>query len=248
VKIRISTVAERPELAGADLDVGGWPEFMRHNRLSEAFFNRTLTAFPQVCLVGATEDGSAVADGHAVLLSLDGRPEFPPGGWEQAVVWAFADVDRNVRPTAACALNIGVARQAQGHGLAREMLDAMRTAAARLGIDRLLAPVRPTWKDREPETPMDQYARRVRADGLPYDPWLRTHVRAGGRIVGIARSSWTVAGSLMQWREWTGLPFDRDGSVVVPGALTFVQCNTAGDHAVYVEPNVWVEHRLSPSS
>lgn len=91
---------------------------------------------------------------------------------------------------------------------------------------------------------MGEYARRTWADGLPYDPWLRTHVRAGGRIAGVAQSSWTVSGSLAQWREWTGLPFDQAGGVVVPGALTHVHCDFAADCAVYVEPNVWVDHRL----
>jgi hypothetical protein len=28
-----------------------------------------------------------------------------------------------------------------------------------------------------------------------------------------------IAGSLAQWRAWTGLPFDTDGEVEVPGAL-----------------------------
>lgn len=244
MNVRITTVAERPELAGADFDVGGWPEFMRHNRVSEAFFHRTLTAFPQVCLVGTAEDGSVVADAHAVLLTLDGRAEFSPGGWEQAVVWAFTDLERNVAPTVACALNISVAQQAQGQGVAPKMLAAMRAATARRGIGRLIAPVRPTWKDREPRTPMAEYARRRGLRGLPYDPWLRTHVRAGGRIVGVAQSSWTVAGSLAQWREWTRLPFDRDGAFEVPGGLVPVHCDIAADHAVYVEPNVWVEHRM----
>ena len=40
------------------------------------------------------------------------------------------------------------------------------------------------------------------------------------------------------------LAFDRDGDVVVPGALVPVHCDTAHDHAVYVEPNVWVRHDL----
>ncbi len=48
----------------------------------------------------------------------------------------------------------------------------------------------------------------------------------------------TISGSLAQWRSWTGLPFDADGAVEVPGALSPVVCDTAADHAVYVEPNV----------
>ena len=30
---------------------------------------------------------------------------------------------------------------------------------------------------------MAEYARRLRDDGLPEDPWLRVHVRAGGEVV-----------------------------------------------------------------
>jgi hypothetical protein len=91
---------------------------------------------------------------------------------------------------------------------------------------------------------MADYADRVRDDGLPADPWLRTHVRAGAHIAGIAPVSMLVAGSLTQWRAWTGLPFDTDGSVIVPGALVPVQASLAHDHALYAEPNIWVCHPL----
>ena len=35
------------------------------------------------------------------------------------------------------------------------------------------------------------------------------------------------------------------GDVIVPEALVPVHCDAEHDHAVYVEPNVWVEHVLS---
>jgi hypothetical protein len=54
----------------------------------------------------------------------------------------------------------------------------------------------------------------------------------------------TVPGSLADWRGWTGLPFDSSGDCVVPGALTPVHVSVEHDHAVYVEPNVWMHHRL----
>ena len=46
-----------------------------------------------------------------------------------------------------------------------------------------------------------------------------------------------------QWREWTGLPFDRSEPVEVPHALVPVHCDVAQDQAVYAEPNVWIHHR-----
>lgn len=77
------------------------------------------------------------------------------------------------------------------------------------------------------------------------DPWLRVHVRAGGRVIGTSVRAMTIAGSLTDWREWTGLPFDTTGPVEVPGAPAPVHCDTGHDHAVYCEPCVWVHHRLT---
>jgi len=240
--ISISTTADRPDLAHADIDVGPWPEFMRHNRVSEAYFARTVETFADTCLI-ATSDGRPIADAHAVQLAE--RPHLPSGGWEQAVVWAFSDVVRGVPPTIACALNISVAHDFQGEGVAALLLTALREATADLGLHALDAPVRPTHKHLEPTVPMTGYVARTRPDGLPTDPWLRTHVRAGGRIAGLAPASWVVAGSLDEWRAWTGRPFDRSGPVEVPGALVPVDCDVAAGRAVYVEPNVWVRHELS---
>jgi GNAT superfamily N-acetyltransferase len=244
--IEITTLAERPYLEGAEVDVGEWPEFMRHNRISDAYFWQSCGVFPETCLVATGKDGSVVANAHAVqfLSGGAGRNALPAGGWEQVVVWAFADAVQEITPDTACALSISVAASYQGQGLARLMLGSLRDAARELGLASLVAPVRPTWKDHEPRTPMAEYAGRTREDRLPYDPWLRTHVRAGGEIVSVAPTSWLVAGSLPEWREWTGLPFDGDGEVDVPGALVPVHCDIHAGWAVYVEPNVWVRHCL----
>ena len=67
--------------------------------------------------------------------------------------------------------------------------------------------------------------------------------RAGGQIVSVAPCSMTIPGTLASWRTWTGLPFDTTGPVTVPGALAPVHCDVEADHAVYVEPNVWIRHR-----
>lgn len=238
-EVEITTVTERPSLVGKGFDAGPWGVFMQHNRVADAYFFQSLKAFPSLCLV-ATADGEVVGDAHAVRFAS--RGELPPGGYEQVLVWAFQDLDRGTPTDAACALNISVATSVHGQGLSGLMLGALRSAVAVAGLSRLVAPVRPTWKDREPRTPMASYVARVRPDGLPYDPWLRTHVRAGGRIVGVAPTSWLIAGTLAEWRTWTGLPFTTDGLVDVPYALAPVRCSVADDYAVYVEPGVWVEH------
>ncbi|HEY9410372.1 MAG TPA: hypothetical protein VIP77_12390 [Jiangellaceae bacterium] len=148
------------------------------------------------------------------------------------------------RPTHVSALEIAIRPEHQGKGLSARLLAAMAGNARRLGFADLFAPVRPNAKPNEPHTPMSEYAHRTRADGLPADPWLRVHVRAGGQIVGVCPRAMTVAGSLREWRAWTGLPFDRTGEVVIPGGLVPAHCSVEHDYAVYVEPGVWVHHRL----
>ncbi|WP_242547352.1 hypothetical protein [Amycolatopsis sp. MtRt-6] len=192
-------------------------------------------------VVALLEDGVPVARG--IMVPFRGRSVLPDLGWDAVAVWAVEDALDGVSPDTACGLEIAVHPSWQGRGLSSVVLAGMRDAVAASGLASLVIPVRPPDKALVPGLSMEEYAFSVRSDGLPVDRWLRTHVRAGGRLEGVAPCSATVQASLVEWRRWTGLPFDRDGSVVVPGALSPVLVSTLDGYAVYVEPNVWVSHR-----
>ncbi len=83
---------------------------------------------------------------------------------------------------------------------------------------------------------------RLGPDGLPEDPWLRVHARAGATIDKVAPTSMTVVGTPAKWRERTGRSLDGAGAVEVPGALVPVHVDERHGHAVHVEPNVWMKH------
>ena len=51
-------------------------------------------------------------------------------------------------------------------------------------------------------------------------------------------------GTLEEWRERTGLPFDRSGPVLAFRALTPVHCDLEHGVAVDVEPDVRVVHPI----
>jgi GNAT superfamily N-acetyltransferase len=192
-------------------------------------------------------DGAA--DGAADRAGAPAPPvELPAGrlpddGWDGVVRLGWLTRLHARTPTAVSALEVAVRPDRRGTGLSALMLRAMVDNAAAHGFPELLAPVRPSAKQHEPSTPIAEYAARTRPDGLPVDPWLRVHVRAGGTIEKVAPRSMTVSGTLAEWREWTGEAFDATGTVTVAGALVPVHCDVAQDHAVYVEPNVWVRHR-----
>jgi hypothetical protein len=167
--------------------------------------------------------------------------DLPDAGWDHALRSALLTRVRGQSPNAITAAEIAIEPVLQGTGLSGVMLAALRDNAGRLGFPELLAPVRPNGRS-DPHEPMGAYAFRTRDDGLPVDPWLRVHVRAGGTIDRVAPRSMVIPGTLEEWRDWTGLPFDTTGPVVVPGALVPVMCDAEHGTATYVEPNVWVRH------
>ena len=147
-------------------------------------------------------------------------------------------------PNMLCAIQVAIHPRYRGSGLSTVLLQEMRKIAAAHGFGRLIAPVRPSEKALHPKVPMEEYIRWVRPDGMPADAWLRVHVRAGASIIKVAPRSMEISGSLQEWRSWTNLPFDTDGEVLVPGALSPVQVDLAKQRAVYLEPNVWMCHEL----
>ncbi|MFI7009824.1 N-acetyltransferase [Streptomyces sp. NPDC050145] len=247
--LTITTLAERPELLEAMWGMADtWPVYVQHDAVAWSFMGRIAAELPEYVLVATDPAGAVVAKGFSVPFALRGAGrdgELPDRGWDRVLQWAFADRRHGVVPDTVSAIEISVVPEAQGRGLSGRMLGAMRENARAKGFGEVVAPVRPSAKHREPAAPMSEYAYRVReSDGLPHDPWLRVHVRAGGTVVKVAAASMTVSASTAEWRGWTGLPFDEAGPVEVPGALVPVHCEPERGYAVYVEPNVWVRHVL----
>ncbi|MGW2722747.1 GNAT family N-acetyltransferase [Streptomyces sp. NPDC001492] len=247
MELKVSSLAARPEMLQPVLDMpDSWAEFTTQDPVGNSHYGRIPTDFPQYVLFAEDERGEVVAHAYSVpfRLAAEGRGELPDRGWDQVLVWAFTDLRRGVRPDTVSAISIVVRPDAQGLGLSGRMLEAMRDNARAHGFTEVVAPVRPSAKHLEPHTPIEEYAHRVREDGLPHDPWLRVHARAGATVGRVAPASMTVAASLEEWRGWTGLPFDTQGDIEVPGALVPVRCEPERGYAVYVEPNVWMRHAL----
>jgi hypothetical protein len=220
---------------------------MGHDPVEALLDALTEESFPQFTLVAVDQADQPVAKAYSLPFSYpnDAEDQLSPGGYD-AVVVSAANGHLTRRPGNLLAtVEITVRSQAQGTGLAAAMLDAARRSAAAHGFADLFIPARPTHAHQHPDVPLAEYATWTRdTDGLPADPWLRAQVRAGGRIIGMAPHSMVITGTLAEWRGWTGLPFDTNGPVRVPGALAPVHCHLANDVAVYVEPNVWIQHHL----
>jgi hypothetical protein len=124
------------------------------------------------------------------------------------------------------------------------MVGTMRTIAHLRGFGALIACVRPTDKERYPTIPIERYAAWTRPDGLPFDAWIRLHVRLGGRLSRPSARSMTLRGTVAEWEAWSEMAFPETGDYVVPRAASLVHIDREADAGVYYDPNVWVIHDI----
>jgi len=242
----IVTLAERPDLIEAMWEMPSpWPPFMLEDPVVGMFWGQLPVAFPECQLLALDADDAIIAKVHSVPFAWSGSyDDLSDRGLDAILELAFRDRQHDRQPTAVSLVEARVAPDHRGQGLSYRLLEAARGNAVRLGFDDLFGPVRPSAKSKESRTPIGEYAMRVRPDGLPYDPWLRAHVRLGAHIVKVCPMSMIVPGTVAQWRDWTGLALGASGPIEVDGALAPVHVSVEHDHAVYVEPNVWMHHRL----
>jgi GNAT superfamily N-acetyltransferase len=244
----IHRLSERPDLLNRMHEVDPrWPEFMGTDPVVNAFFGQVAGTFPHLCAVATDASDAVVATGRAVAFARDlpGPGALPDGGLDRVMVWAFSDRLAGRAPDTASAVEIAIGQEHRGGGLSHRMLAALRDAARDAGLTHLVAPCGPTGSTGTRTCRWPGTSRWSEKTACPPTRGYEYTCEPGGKIRQVAPASMVMAGSLSQWREWTGLPFDRTADVIVPEALVPVHCDAEHDHAVYVEPNVWVEHALS---
>ena len=236
-------VAERPELANRLLTAPDWPRFLGHAPALLQYRAKIIDVFAATHLVALDEEGLTAGDGLAAPLMWDGTIKGLPEGWDAALERAVREYEEGVQPTALTLVAVEVLPSYRGQGVAGLILRAMCKRAAALGLANVIAPVRPTLKERYPLIPMERYVHWLRGDGSPFDPWLRTHWRMGAEVLAVAPRSMTITGTVAEWEDWARMQFPESERYVVPGALDVVTIDRERDLGEYVEPNVWMLHR-----
>jgi GNAT superfamily N-acetyltransferase len=231
MKLRLVTHAER-DLSGKLPDL--WPELMAHDQIVSTFWPRLYDVYSDFQL-WLLDERQVIGYACTLPVNWDGVPE------QRGIDWAMTNGVAG-DPTTLCAIVAALLPAYRGRGVAPVVLQRMAGLAFAHGFDCLIAPVRPTWKDRYPLTPIESYTRWRREDGFHYDPWIRTHERVGAEVLSPAPKSMTVTGTRAEWEEWTQLQFPEDGDYVVPGGLVPVRFE--GGRGTYVEPNVWMRHPI----
>jgi GNAT superfamily N-acetyltransferase len=243
VTVEAMSARARPDDQLDDLFSDGWPEFITADREVKRHIGRVRELFEDLELVLLDSDDVIVAAGWAVPVQWSGEPHDLPDGYTASLAQALTDHDRGGGCNTLVVMAAQVHPHRRGQGLAGKLLAAFAELADARELTFVVAPVRPTFKSRYPLTPIERFATWTRDDRLPLDPWIRTHVRIGARVVKCAPSSQTMTGTVVEWERWTQMALPDSGSYVIPDGLNPLDVDVEADLGTYIEPNVWVRHR-----
>ncbi|KAJ6508589.1 hypothetical protein C8R45DRAFT_922300 [Mycena sanguinolenta] len=213
------------------------------------------------------------------IVSASGDEDFEPlpdAGWDAILSCGIAlhlDPSPEFTPNTLSALSVTVDPAYRGKGVAKLLINTIKNAARSTGLSGPVVPVRPTFKSKYQDVDMSEYILWRRSgdvkDDLPtsrpgdeaFDPWLRTHVALGARIVKVAPRSMLVVADAAAWTRWTGIDITREVEgelnsgrvwldegrmvvhVLIPGGLVPLKYSLSEGVARYVEPNVWVAYQ-----
>jgi len=238
--MKVATVAERP-----DLIERGWertrdtlPEYNNHGDILERYWPLLTEERPEFQFHLVDEHDEILVRARSVPVRWDGTVDDLPAGIDGAIARGFDESGANVL----CALVIMIPRDLQGRGLSTRAVEAMLELAHQHGLDSLIAPVRPSWKERYPLVPIERYSAWRRGDGLLFDPWMRVHERLGATVLKPEPHSLRITGTVADWEEWTGIAFPESGAYWFPRGLATLTIDHEADRGSYWEPNVWMQH------
>lgn len=224
-----------------------WPEYMWHDAVAKEFWHELFDRFPEFQPVLLDSDNNHVAAiGHSLPFhwssDLDNLPD---KGWDWVIYEGVANHKNDIEPNTLAAIMVAISPEYQRQGLSTRVLKELSKLGRSKGFKDLVVPVRPNQKSQYPLTSMEDYIHWKKDNGLPFDAWLRVHVRLGGKIIKVCHEAKTIHGTRTEWEKWTGMKYLQSGQYIVPGALNPIKVDVENDEGVYIEPNVWVHHSLA---
>jgi hypothetical protein len=238
-------LADYRQRAGEITDAS-WPEFMLHDPIANENWHELFDRFAdyQFALLDRETNRMAAMANSLPFYWDQPLEELPEGGWDWVFLKAIEDHKQGTPPNIQSAIQINIHPDYRSQRLSSRMVQAMRAIGQSKGFKYLVAPVRPNEKSKYPLISIDDYIKWKNEEGLPFDAWLRVHVRAGARIIKPCHEAMTIPGTCADWEEWTGLKFPQSGNYVVSGALNPIEINIEKDQGIYIEPNVWIVHEV----
>lgn len=241
----IRSRADSPALrrAAEAIEQAAWNElgYLNYTRAHYEYYADLLDTYPeyQLCLVD--EDSRyPVAVANSVPLNCSGPDDLPAEGWDWLVESAAASKGGPLNMLGALAVSVPAVHRSKGY--ARVMIRSLLELAEAKGLHGLVVAVRPSAKVRHPFVSIGDYITWTDERGRAYDPWVRSHLAAGAKLIGPCERSMVVNEHVAFWENWSRQRFEQSGAYALDGTLVPVNVDLDRQTGIYEEPNVWMAY------
>ncbi len=215
-----------------------WPVFLSEDSAVKKYWQRLYQVYPEYQLLFKI-DSEYIGVANSAPIYWNGNIDDLPSGFDEAIEII---IEEDKKPNTLCGMAVVTSKEHLGKGISSKIIDNLKKLAKHYGYSNLILPVRPTLKSQYPTISLDNYI-NWKKDNLPFDSWLRVHIKIGGKILKVANPSMIVRGTVSDWQRWTGMYFGESNKYIIPGALNLVNIDLENNLGEYIEPNVWVLHK-----
>lgn len=168
--------------------------------------------------------------------------ELPNTGCDWALMTGLEAKSNKIASTILSVASIAILPEYQGQGLSQMLLDYMQELARCYQYPTLILAARPTLKHLYPLTPIERYINWQNEAGFAFDPWLRTNLKRGAKLIGICDRSTVMHDTISNWERLTQMRFPETGNYIIFGAIAPLEIDCESDRGTYIEPNVWLSY------
>lgn len=217
-----------------------FPLFIHASPVVRAGFPKVEKYFPQYQRILTNTENEVLAIINMIPYHWSKSiSELPITGWDWLMERGISDYEKSIAPNQLGGLQIIVNKNHLGQGYSKVMIAEGKAMMLRNGLSNLTIPIRPILKHSQPHIPMKEYMDHRLKDKI-YDPWIRTHINSGAKIIKVCEKSMTIKGDINFWNKLTNQKINQSGSLKIDGGLNLLNVNIDKDEAIYQEENIWL--------
>lgn len=239
IKIKTSVIKSNAKEYAA-LCKSTWSEIIQTSGTGYKYWEQLFHYFPNFQLIYEDADGEWIGFANTIPLHYDGAlDDLPDTGWDWLIAKGESDYESGLQPNMLGGLQIGVNPKYRSQGYSSILLNKAKDFQKSKALSRFILPIRPTMKHLHPKVKMEEYMTWKNNNKI-YDPWIRTHLKNGAKIIKVCPEAMRVEGSIADWEKWTGKRFNKSGQYAIDGGLSMVEIDLENEKGLYLEPNIWI--------
>ncbi|WP_299223359.1 hypothetical protein [uncultured Aquimarina sp.] len=217
-----------------------FPDIILNSQVTKKYWSRLEKYFPHTQLFIVSEDNNLIGFMNAIPLFWDqSLSELPNKGWDWLVKKGINDFENNLTPNSLGGLQIIVTKEYLGQGYSKLLIAKGKKVKENFGFRNFVIPIRPILKYKYPEMKMKDYM-SLQENGEIMDPWIRTHLRNGAKIIKVCENSMNVTGDINFWENLIDIKIMKSGAYMVDGALNLIKIDVKNNFGEYREENIWI--------